>query len=127
VATQRYYSSTAVDNNLAASINSAATSLTLNTLPIGYPSTFPFTIAIDYDNPLEELCQVTNLVGSTMTISRADAGNGTGTSGTAVGHSTGAVIRHVVTGQDLTDITNAIYSGASNPSSLPDVLMLFGG
>ena len=81
MATQRYYSSTAVDNNLASSINSSVTSITLNTLPIGFPSTFPFTVAIDYDNPLEELVQVTNLIGSTLTVSRADAGNGSGTAG----------------------------------------------
>lgn len=127
MATQRYYSSTAVDNNLATAINSAVTTITLNAAPLGYPSTYPFTLAIDYDSPLEELVQVTNVISSTLTVSRADAGNGSGTTGTAVSHAAGAPVRHVITGQDMTDITNAIYSGAANPSSLPDVLMLFGG
>lgn len=126
MSTQRYYSSTAVDNSLATSINSAVTTITLNSAPIGYPAV-PFTLAIDYDTPLEELVQVTNVISATLTVSRADAGNGTGTTGTAVSHNAGATVRHVITGQDLTDITNAIYSSSATPSSLPDVLMLFGG
>jgi hypothetical protein len=127
VATKRFYSSTAVDNALASNISSGATSVVLNTAPIGWPASYPYTVAIDFDTPLEELVQVTNLIGTTLTVSRADAGNGSGTSGTAVSHNTGAVVRHVITGQDMTDITNFVYTPTNVPSSVPDVLMLFGG
>ena len=102
----RYYSATAVDNTLAASITSGSTSMVLSTLPIGYPSNYPFTLAIDYNTATEELVQVTAFSGTTVTISRANAGLGSNTVGTAAAHGVGAVVRHVITAQDLTDAQN---------------------
>jgi hypothetical protein len=61
----------------------------------GFPSSFPFIVAIDYDAATEELVSVTNIAGLTLSISRGFD------SSTAVAHNTGAVIRHVITAQDM--------------------------
>ena len=112
----RYYSATAVDNTLAASITSGSGSMVLSTSPIGYPPNYPFTLAIDYNTATEELVQVTAISGTTVTISRANAGLGSNTVGTAAAHGVGAVVRHVITAQDLTDAQNhyatALTAGA---------------
>ena len=112
----RYYSANAVDNTLAASITSGSGSMVLSTSPIGYPPNYPFTLAIDYNTATEELVQVTAISGTTVTISRANAGLGSNTVGTAAAHGVGAVVRHVITAQDLTDAQNhyatALTAGA---------------
>ena len=112
----RYYSATADDNTLAASITSGSGSMVLSTSPIGYPPNYPFTLAIDYNTATEELVQVTAVSGTTVTISRANAGLGSNTVGTAAAHGVGAVVRHVITAQDLTDAQNhyatALTAGA---------------
>jgi hypothetical protein len=61
----------------------------------GFPSSYPFIVAIDYDAATEELVNVTNIAGLTLSISRGFD------SSTAVAHNTGAVIRHVITAQDM--------------------------
>ena len=93
----RYYSAIAVDNTLASAITSSSTSAILNVSPVGYPSSFPFVLAFDYNTSTEELVLVTAISGTTLTISRGF--NGT----TPQSHAVGAVIRHVITAQDLTD------------------------
>ena len=93
----RYYSAIAVDNTLASAITSSSTSAILNVSPVGYPSLFPFVLAFDYNTSTEELILVTAISGTTLTISRGF--NGT----TPQSHAVGAVIRHVITAQDLTD------------------------
>jgi hypothetical protein len=107
----RYYSSIAVDNTVASAITSGSTTMVLNSSPVGYPSV-PFTLALDYNTSTEELVQVTAISGTTLTISRADAGQGSGTVGTAQSHAVGAVIRHVITAQDLTDAS--IHQGSTS-------------
>ena len=93
----RYYSAIAVDNTLASAITSSSTSAILNVSPVGYPSSFPFVLAFDYNTSTEELVLVTAISGTTLTISRGF--NGT----SPQSHAVGAVIRHVITAQDLTD------------------------
>jgi len=96
----RYYSAIAIDNTLGSSITSTSTSMILNITPVGYPSSFPFVLAVDYNTSLEELVLVTASSGTTLTITRGY--NGT----TAVSHGVGAVVRHVITAQDMTDAQN---------------------
>jgi len=93
----RYYSAIAVDNTLGSALSSGATSLVLNASPVGYPSTYPFVLAVDYNAAAEELVLVTGASGTTLTITRGF--NGT----SAQSHAIGAVIRHVISAQDLTD------------------------
>ena len=101
----RYYSAVAVDNTLGSAITSGSTTATLNTSPIGYPSNFPFVLAIDYNAATEELVLVTAVSGTTISITRGFNGS------TPQSHAVGAVIRHVITAQDLTD-TQTHYNTA---------------
>jgi hypothetical protein len=101
MAVNRYYSAVAQDTTLTSGISSSATSFTVAGTT-GFPST-PFVLALDYDTALEELVTVTNVAGLTLTVSRADAGRGSGTVGAPVAHAVGAVIRHVITAQDMTE------------------------
>jgi hypothetical protein len=90
----RYYSSTAVDTTLTGSVNGSATSITVAATS-GFPTSYPYTLALDYDTASEELVNVTAAAGTTLTIVRGQDG----TSGTA--HSAGAVVKHVISGRDL--------------------------
>jgi hypothetical protein len=73
---------------------------------VGFPASFPYVVAVDYNAASEELILVTNAVGTTLTITRGFNGS------TAVAHSTGAVVRHVIVAQDLTD-AQAHYDATS--------------
>jgi hypothetical protein len=97
MATRRYYSSTAVDNTVSSAINSTAATVILSTSPINYPGTYPYVIALDYNTASEELVLVTNVSGATLNITRGYAGT------SATSHNAGAVVRHVIIAQDLTD------------------------
>ena len=101
MAVNRYYSAVAQDTTITSGISSSSTSVAVGSTT-GFPSV-PFVLALDYNNSLEELVTVSNVSGLTLTISRANAGLGSGTVGTAVAHGTGATVRHVITAQDLTE------------------------
>jgi hypothetical protein len=105
----RYYSAVAQDTTVTSGITSSATTVTVAGTT-GYPTTYPFVLAIDYNTTTEELVTVTNIAGLTLTITRGY--NGT----TPVSHNAGAVVRHVITAQDMTDAQNhygtALSAGA---------------
>ena len=92
----RYYSAIAQDTTINGSITNSQTSVVVSAV-VGYPSSYPYILALDYNAASEELVKVTNASGTTLTIERGF--NGT----TPVTHTTGAVVRHVITAQDLTD------------------------
>lgn len=94
--TVRFYSSVAAETTLATSITNVSTSATLGSTT-GLPSSFPFTLAMDYEGTSEELVTVTAMAGTTVTITRAF--NGT----SATSHAAGARVRHVSCAQDFTD------------------------
>jgi hypothetical protein len=99
----RYYSSIAQDTTLSASATAGQTTLIV-TSTTGWPSSFPFTVAVDYNTGLEELCDVTNVIGLTLTVTRAVDGT------TAVAHGVGAVVRHVITARDIRDAEQHIVN-----------------
>ena len=101
----RYYSSTAVDTTLTGSVNGSATSITVASTS-GFPASYPYTLAIDYDNASEELVNVTAAAGTTLTVVRSQDGT-TGTS-----HSAGAVVKHVISGRDLREPQEHIAASA---------------
>ena len=103
-ATRRYYSANAVDNTVASSITSSSTSVTLSSSPIGYPGSYPFVVALDYNTASEELVLVTGASGTTLTITRGYNGS------SATSHATGAVVRHVLVAQDMTDFQDHVAS-----------------
>jgi hypothetical protein len=112
----RLYSSISVETTLASGINSSVTSMTVAT---GTATTLlggvtivansQFTVAIDPDTQNEEIVFITaGPSGDTFTIDRAEAGS------SAVAHSTGATVKHVLTSDDL----NAFAAGISPVASL---------
>jgi len=90
----RYYSSTAVDTTLTGAVNSSGTTITVASVS-GFPASYPYTLALDYDTSSEELVNVTAAAGTTLTIVRGQDG----TSG--VSHDAGAAVKHVISGRDL--------------------------
>jgi len=111
----RLYSSISVETTLASGINSSVTSMTVAT---GTATTLlggvtivansQFTVAIDPDTQNEEIVFITaGPSGDTFTIDRAEAGS------SAVAHSTGATVKHVLTSDDLTAFAAGISPVAS--------------
>ena len=100
----RYYSSIAVDTALTAAISADATLITVGAI-VGYPTQFPFTIAIDPDTAKEELCDVTGYTGTTFTVTRGVDSTST------VSHATGAKVRHVISGRDLREVQDFMDHG----------------
>ena len=95
---QRYYSATAQDTTINGNINSSVTSIILSSA-VGFPTNYPFVLALDYNAAAEELVLVTaNTAATTFTVTRGY--NGTNPQA----HRTGAVVRHVISAQDMTDM-----------------------
>ena len=107
---RRYYSSTAVATTLSASANNSTTSITVTALT-GYPAQTPFTAIIDPDTASEEVVEVTNVSGTTLTVTRGVDGT------TASSHNAGAVFRHGVSARDF-DEANAFVNGGGVANSL---------
>lgn len=95
----RYYSSTATDTTLTGNITSSSTSIVIASVA-GFPAQFPYTLALDFDTASEELVDVTAASGTTLTVTRGVDG----TSATA--HTTGAKVKHVISGRDLRETQN---------------------
>ncbi|MFF6988350.1 hypothetical protein [Streptomyces sp. NPDC010273] len=102
-----FYSNTAVQTTLGGNISNSATSFTVASTT-GFPASVPFVLAIDYGAATEELVLVTAPpAGTTLTVTRGFSGT------SAQSHSIGAVVRHVVNAQDLTDFrTHEASTGA---------------
>lgn len=107
---RRYYSSTAVATTLSASANNSTTSITVAALS-GYPAQTPWTAIIDPDTASEEVVTVTNVSGTTLTVTRGSDGT------SAVSHNAGAVFRHGVSARDF-DEANAFANGGGVSNSL---------
>jgi len=89
----RYYSSTAIDTTLTGAVNGSATSITVASVS-GFPSSYPYTLALSYDTSSEELVNVTAAAGLTLTIVRGQDGT------TGVAHDAGAQVKHVASARD---------------------------
>jgi hypothetical protein len=114
------YSSISVETTLAAAISNSATSMTVAsgtgtalmggvTLAVGNVDTF--TVAIDVDTQNEEIVYVTNVSGDALTIVRAQAGT------SAITHTAGASVKHVLSSADLIYFNNAIQSTVAAPGT----------
>lgn len=91
-----YYSNTAQETTLSGSISAGATSVTVGATT-GFPSSFPYVLALDYGASAEELVSVTAAAGTTLTVSRGFSGTSAQT------HSVGAKVRHVFHAGDASD------------------------
>jgi hypothetical protein len=109
--TVRKYSSRAQQTTLTAPITSTATTMAVlsgSALMGGKTLTGAqtYTVVIDPDTALEEIVDVTVYSsGNTLTIGR---GIDTGTPGTGVAHSAGAVVRHMAIGRDYQEANDHI-------------------
>lgn len=103
---RRYYSSTAARTTLSASVNSSVTSLTVVAVS-GWPSSFPYTLIIDQDTVNEEIVEVTNRSGTTLTVVRGVDGT------TAVSHSAGAAVNHGVSARDFNEPNAFLNEGGT--------------
>jgi hypothetical protein len=112
----RKYSSTSVETTLASGLSSSgvtmlvaagtASSLMGNvTLTAG--NVDQFTVALDPDTANEEIVFVTNVSSDTLTIVRGQAGT------SAITHSGGASIKHVLTSNDLDYYTSGVDSAVT--------------
>ena len=112
----RYYSSTAVDTTLAIGIDNAATSMSVASTS-GFPTSYPFTLAVGYDTSSEELVDVTAAAGLVLTITR-------GVDSTpAVAHSAGSVVKHVISARDMRDAQNH-YNATTSVHGITDTSVL---
>lgn len=96
MANSYYYSNTAQETTLSGSISAAATSITV-AATTGFPTSYPYVLAIDYGAAAEELVSVSAAAGANLTVSRGFGGT------SAQSHSLGATVRHVVNATDLSD------------------------
>jgi hypothetical protein len=101
----RYYSSTAVDTTLTGAATSSGTTITVASVS-GFPTSYPYTLALDYDNASEELVNVTAAAGTSLTIVRGQDGT------TGVSHDAGAAVKHVISGRDLREPQEHIAASA---------------
>ena len=106
--TTRKYSSRAQQTTLSSGITSGDATMTVgsgaNLMGGKTPSaTETYTVVIDPDTALEEIVDISNYSsGNTLAITRARDGS------TAVAHSAGAVVRHMVIGRDLQEANDHI-------------------
>jgi hypothetical protein len=111
------YSSTSVETTLQNAISSSgATSMVVATgtgsalmggVTLGAGNVDVFTVAIDVDTINEEIVFITNQSSDTMTIVRGRAGT------SAVAHSAGASVKHVLSSYDLTNFQSTVSPVAS--------------
>jgi hypothetical protein len=111
------YSSTSVETTLQNAITtSGATSMVVSSgtgsalmggVTLGASNVDVFTVAIDVDTINEEIVFITNQSSDTMTIVRGQAGS------SAVTHSAGASVKHVLSSYDLTNFQGAVTPIAS--------------
>jgi len=106
--TTRKYSSRAQQTTLSSSITSGDVTMTVgsgaNLMGGKTPAVGEtYTVVIDPDTALEEIVDVSNHAsGNTLTIARGIDGS------TAVAHSAGAIVRHMVIGRDLSEANTHI-------------------
>ena len=112
----RKFSSISVATTLASTINSSATTMTVATgtgsgllggVTLAAGNVDQFTVAIDPDTTNEEIVFITANSGDSFTIVRGRAGS------TAVTHTSGATVQHVLTSDDL-NAFNASVSPVAN-------------
>ena len=123
----RKFSSISVESTLASGISNSQTTLTvasgtgsalLGGVSLAAGNVDQFTLALDPDTTNEEIVFVTAVTSDTFTIVRGGAGS------SAVTHSAGATVRHVLTSDDLNAFEAGLDGGSGDPVS---GLMLMGG
>lgn len=86
--------------------NGTDTSITVDSAS-GFPTQFPYTIILDPDTSIEEVCDVTFAAGNVLTLDRGVD------STTAVAHAAGAVVYHGISARDPRE-ANAHVNATTN-------------
>ena len=119
----RKYSSISVETTLLATISNSATSMTVASgtgsalmggVTLAAGNVDIFTVAIDVDTQNEEIVYVTGVSTDTLTIVRGQAGT------SAISHTAGASVKHVLTSDDLTFYTTGV---ATANAAIPNALV----
>ena len=119
----RKYSSISVETTLLATISNSATSMTVASgtgsalmggVTLAAGNVDIFTVAIDVDTQNEEVVYVTGVSTDTLTIVRGQAGT------SAIAHTAGASVKHVLTSDDLTFYTTGV---ATANAAIPNALV----
>jgi len=118
----RKYSSISVETTLASGISNSATSMTVASgtgsalmggVTLAPGNTDIFTVALDVDTQNEEVVYITAVSSDTFTIVRARAGT------SAISHTGGATVKHVLTSDDLNFYTAGVATAdAAVPESV---------
>ena len=119
----RKYSSISVETTLLGTISNSATSMTVASgtgsalmggVTLAAGNVDIFTVAIDVDTQNEEVVYVTGVSTDTLTIVRGQAGT------SAISHTAGASVKHVLTSADLTFYTTGV---ATADAAIPNALV----
>jgi hypothetical protein len=119
----RKYSSISVETTLASGISNSATSMTVATgtgsalmggVTLAPGNVDQFTVALDVDTQNEEIVFITAVSGDTFTIVRGRAGT------SAISHTGGATVKHVLTSDDLTFYTTGV---ATADAAVPETVV----
>lgn len=96
MAQSRYYSATAQPTVLTSGVTPSGTVIQVQQT-VGFPSSTPYILALDYGSPSEEVVLVTAAAGTSLTVTRAYDGT------SATSHNAGAAVRHTWTALDGND------------------------
>jgi hypothetical protein len=123
----RKYSSISVETTLASGISNSATTMTVATgtgsalmggviLGPAVGGVYPdiFTVALDVDTQNEEVVYITQVSSDTFTIVRQQAGT------SAISHTGGATVKHVLTSDDLNFYTTGV---ATADAAIPNAIV----
>jgi hypothetical protein len=119
----RKYSSISVETTLASGISNSATTMTVATgtgsalmggVTLAAGNVDIFTVALDVDTQNEEVVYVTAVSSDTFTIVRGQAGT------SAISHTGGATVKHVLTSADLTFYTAGV---ATADAAIPNAIV----
>ena len=118
----RKFSSTSIETTLAAGITNSTLSIAvaagtgaalLNGVTLAAGNVDQFTVALDVDTQNEEIVFVTNITGDTLQVVRGRAGT------SAISHTGGASVKHVLTSDDLNYFTTeSAVAAAAIPVSI---------
>jgi microcystin-dependent protein len=115
-AVNRYYSSVAIDTTLKFGITSSDLTLEVNSTA-GFPTSYPYTLALGYDLSNEELVTIIGASGNVLTVGTTVAG-GANIAGRGVdstndqAHAGGEPVKHVISARDMTEAQAHIASEA---------------
>lgn len=99
--TARFYKNAPAHTIPGGVVNAVTTAIVVDSIA-GWPTQFPFTAIIEPDLTLEEIVDVTAIVGTTLTVVRGADGS------TASAHAAGVKIVHGFTARDATEANDHI-------------------